>query len=134
QPSPIKGVPQGLSISNALSAIYMIDFDQSIDDGIFYRRYVDDILVIDHSERIVSTYRRLSGGLHKIGLTSHPMGTSGKTEAKRLKEGVQYLGYEISPAKISIRSSSLAKMFSNLARVITCFKYKKNKNKHIFRL
>lgn len=134
QPRPVKGVPQGLSISNALAAIYMADFDLLGKNDIFYRRYVDDILVIDRSENVNSTYAKLWKALTEIGLTSHPMGTSGKTETKLLAEGVQYLGYEIFPNQISIRPNSLAKMFSNLAKVLTCFKYKKEHARHIFRL
>lgn len=134
QPSPHIGVPQGLSISNALAAIYMIDFDKIADGSIFYRRYVDDILVIAESEKINSAYEALWLGLKNIGLTSHPMGTPNKTETSILGDGVQYLGYQVSPARISIRKSSLAKMFSNLAKVITCFKYKREHDRHLFRL
>lgn len=138
QPCPTEGVPQGLSISNALAAIYMTDFDQLLDNNIFYRRYVDDILVIDRSENINSTYQTLYQGLADIGLTSHRMGTIGKTETKLLSEGVQYLGYEIFPNQISIRHNSLAKMFTNLAKVLTCFKHRRererDRERHIFRL
>lgn len=134
QPTPTVGVPQGLSISNALAALYMASFDNLVDNGVFYRRYVDDILVIDNSESINSTYKKLWSGLKDIGLTSHPMGTRGKTETHILKDGVQYLGYEISPKQISIRPSSISKMFSNISKVLTCFKYKNDKEKHIFRL
>lgn len=134
QPAPTIGLPQGLSISNALAAIYMIDFDQLAAEGVFYRRYVDDILVVDHSERIHSTYQELWSRLTAIGLTSHAMGTSGKTETRTLGEGIQYLGYEISPSRVSVRPSSLARMFSNLAKVLTCFRYKREHEKHLFRL
>lgn len=138
QPRPTEGVPQGLSISNALAAIYMSEFDQLPGNDIFYRRYVDDILVIDRSENINSTYRTLYQGLKDIGLTSHRMGTIGKTETKLLSEGIQYLGYEISPTQISIRDNSLAKMFNNLAKVLTCFKYRRererDRERHLFRL
>ena len=134
QPAPLLGVPQGLSISNALAAIYMIEFDKLSDDSLFYRRYVDDILIITDSEKINSVYKSLWTGLHSIGLTSHPMGTVGKTETSVLSDGVLYLGYDISPTQISVRKSSLAKMFTNLAKVLTCFKYQRDHEKHLFRL
>ncbi|MBB4840720.1 hypothetical protein HNP52_003812 [Sphingomonas kyeonggiensis] len=134
QPAPTAGVPQGLSISNALASIYMVEFDKIADDGVFYRRYVDDILVIAESEKINSVYRSLWAGLESIGLASHPMGTPGKTEASVLGDGVQYLGYEITPDQISVRQSSLAKMFSNLAKVLTSFRYKRDHERDLFRL
>lgn len=42
------GLPQGLSISNILSHIYMIDFDQKYKENIniCFIRYVDDILIL----------------------------------------------------------------------------------------
>lgn len=134
QPAPTIGVPQGLSVSNALAAIYMIEFDKIADDSLFYRRYVDDILVITESEKINSVYESLWTGLKSVGLASHPMGTLGKTETSILGDGVQYLGYEITPTQISVRQSSLAKMFSNLAKVLTCFRYKREPERHLFRL
>lgn len=46
-----KGVPQGLAISNILAGIYMQDFDEYFSSDyspvLFYRRYVDDILILD---------------------------------------------------------------------------------------
>lgn len=134
QPKPEMGVPQGLSIANALAAIYMADLDKLLEKDIFYKRYVDDILVIDRSENVKSTYLRLVESLGQVGLTSHPLETLGKTEIKKIGDGIQYLGYEISPSIVSIRRSSVAKMFSNLSKVITCFKYKKEHEKHLFRL
>lgn len=134
QPAPTVGVPQGLSISNALAAIYMVEFDKIADDSLFYRRYVDDILVIAESEKINSVYKSLWTGLENIGLASHPMGTPGKTETSVLNDGVQYLGYEITPDQISVRQSSLAKMFSNLAKVLTSFKYKRDHERNLFRI
>lgn len=128
------GVPQGLSISNYLAAIYMIDLDADAADKFFYKRYVDDILVIAASESVNQIYKSLWDQMRSIGLTSHPMGTPGKTETKRLAEGVQYLGYEIAPGRISIRKSSLGKMFSNLAHVISHLRYRKERDRNIFRL
>lgn len=134
QPAPSKGVPQGLSISNALAAIYMAEFDKIAHGSVFFRRYVDDVLVIAETEKITTIYKALWSGLHEIGLDSHPMGTIGKTETRPLGEGIQYLGYEIAPGKISIRQSSLAKMFSNLAKVLTTLRYRSENEKHLFRL
>lgn len=47
--TPGIGVPRGLGISSYLSELYMRDFDQrvkTIDDVVFYARYVDDIVVL----------------------------------------------------------------------------------------
>lgn len=46
------GVPQGLSISNILAAIYLSNIDKALNsfDNIRYFRYVDDILILCDSE------------------------------------------------------------------------------------
>lgn len=47
--SPGKGVPRGIGISAYLSELYMRDIDneiRSLEDVIYYARYVDDIIVI----------------------------------------------------------------------------------------
>jgi RNA-directed DNA polymerase len=50
------GIPQGSPISALLSNIYLIDFDEdlkkkSVQDGFYYRRYCDDILIVCDSDK-----------------------------------------------------------------------------------
>lgn len=128
------GVPQGLSISNLLSSIYMTEFDRKNRDMGDYRRYVDDILVIAPSHKINERYHKIFSDLSEIGLRSHPMNKSGKTEIKRIGEGIDYLGYNLKPTLISVRTSSYNRMFQNINKVITLFKYKKNYRQFLFKL
>jgi hypothetical protein len=132
--APKIGVPQGLAISNILASIYMREFDAIADSEIFYRRYADDILVIASAEQIIAVHSALEQGLLNLGLTSHSLGTVGKTEMLRIGDGVQYLGYELSKGRTSIRSDSLSKMFNNLAKVLTSVRRGKNRKRDLFRL
>jgi RNA-directed DNA polymerase len=132
--APQIGIPQGLSISNILAAIYMIDFDKIASSEIFYRRYVDDILVIDEKDNISHVHEALKEGLKNIGLASHPLGTPGKTDILKRDDGVEYLGYHISAQKTAVRRESIARMFANLSKVLTSIKRSKNYDKHIYRL
>lgn len=129
------GVPQGLSISNSLAAIYLLQTDREqseYDDEYF--RYVDDILVICPSHRATDRFKQIYGDLAKVNLTPHCIGTSGKSEIRLVSAGIDYLGYNITPARVSVRKSSYARMFINLSRVITKHRYRKDKEKLIFRL
>lgn len=54
------GVPQGLSISNILSSIYMKNFDNSMHSKYAYFRYVDDIVIICRSSEAKSPCRNCS--------------------------------------------------------------------------
>lgn len=128
------GVPQGLSISNILSSVYMLELDKSEAKIGGYHRYVDDILIIAPTHLITARYKQLHSSLMKIGLTPHTLGVAGKTEIKRVVEGIDYLGYHLTPPKISVRTSSYNRMFANLSKVFTLYKYRKNLNQFLFKL
>jgi len=51
-----------------------------------------------------------------------------------MAEGIDYLGFHITNKGISVRSSSYKKMFTNLLKVFTQYKYKKNKKRLLWRL
>jgi RNA-directed DNA polymerase len=128
------GIPQGLSISNLLSAVYMIELDKQQTALGNYHRYVDDILIVGPSHTITKRYLDLHSSLLEIGLEPHPMDRPGKTEIKRIGEGIDYLGYHLTPTKNSVRTSSYNRMFANLNKVFTSYKYKKNIRQLVFKL
>lgn len=130
-----RGIPQGLSVSNALAQIYMKRFDElRKKEGLVYFRYVDDILCIAPSVQAEQILKRIVRGLNRNGLMAHPIGSSGKTEIKSVSEGVEFLGYSIKTDRISVRKSSYDKMFRNLNKVITEYKYGKNLERLIYRI
>lgn len=129
----LRGVPQGLSISNILSSMYMRDVDKGVGLGEFFR-YVDDILVVCPTHRDGRVFKDVVLRLQQIGLDAHSPGTEGKSEIKRVSEGIEYLGYRIHPKCVSIRKSSYRKMFTNVLRVVTDYRYKKKSNPLLFRL
>jgi len=122
-----RGIPQGLSVSNALAQIYMHRFDekQSKYDGLYYR-YVDDILCIAPEDQANDVMERIARSLNRRGLSVHRLGIKGKTEIKPISEGIDFLGYHITKTRISIRKSSYDKMFRNILKVVTDYKYSKN--------
>lgn len=129
------GIPQGLSISNILASIYLLDVDKKMSKNWKYFRYVDDMLVICERTLAEQAYEELSGILKKKKLYCHPLDiASGKSYVADLNEGVDYLGFNIKPEKISIRESSYKKMLSTVISVITENKYIKNNQRLIWRL
>ncbi len=107
------GVPQGLSISNILSMIYLRDFDFTFDLKFNYFRYVDDILILADSETVSDVHSEVSTHLsEKLKLETHPLEEeSGKTEISHVEAGTDYLGYRIRRSGLSIRDRSYKKMF-----------------------
>ena len=133
--SNVRGVPQGLSISGALSSLYMIRFDEAqVHRNPSYCRYVDDILLICDTAKADDELKRISRALKSRGLIVHPKGSSGKTEIKPVSQGIDFLGYHISVEKVSVRKSSYRKMFINLSKVITDYKYRGDWTRTLFRL
>ena len=134
-PSNGVGVPQGLSISGALAAIYMATFDvtqKSRHSG--YYRYVDDILVICQTVEAAKVLDQVTRSLNSRGLKAHKLNVAGKTEIAPLSDGIDYLGYRLCYGKVSIRKSSYNRMYKNLLKVITDFRYRKNFKRTLFRL
>lgn len=125
-----RGIPQGLSISNILSSIYLSPLDEKYENQFHYFRYVDDILVLCKSTDAISIYESIRNDLLRMGLNCHPIeqGNNAKTGIFPVSDGVDYLGYNITDTKIAVRQSSYRRMMSNILKVLTSYKYAKQKN------
>ncbi len=137
----MQGVPQGLSISNLLSSLYLSDFDRKLKDlkknsNVDCFRYVDDILLIGEEDKIeklsISVPKLLKS---KCKIKCHPIDDdNSKSRIVALSEGVDYLGYRFCKDEIEVRESSLKKMFSNIIKIISTIKYSQNKEPLIWKL
>lgn len=116
-----KGVPQGLSISNILSDIYLGAIDKKY-SRYRYHRYVDDILFISQkSTEKVS--KSIINDLEKIGLEANEKSSEGK-----ISQGLEYLGYIFKgKGLVSVRMSSKEKFIRSLLAPITRYKSSKGK-------
>lgn len=129
-----KGVPQGLSISNILSAIYMIRFDEIMHSRHAYFRYVDDIVVVCKTDTALKTFAFVAGQLKKIGLLCHEPTEGSKSKIVPLSTGVDYLGYYVKPNIVSVRRSSYRRMMETIMGVLTAAKHTANNKKILRRL
>jgi RNA-directed DNA polymerase len=130
-----RGVPQGLSVSGALASTYMLRFDTLHQKRIrHFFRYVDDILIICPTSHAKSELKFVSSSLSRRGLKAHALGTEGKTEIRPISEGIDFLGYHISIGQVSIRKSSFQRMFKNVLKVITDYRYRRDADRTLFRL
>lgn len=114
------GIPQGLSVSNILSSIYLKTIDDRFGSmlGVTYHRYVDDILCIvavGESEYIAEEItRRLK---REKKLHCHPLGT-GKSMICEPGSSVIYLGYSLSGKKISVKTETEKKLMTSVMEII----------------
>lgn len=105
--SDISGIPLGMPFSNALSEVYLEEFDDAIRrefSPIFYVRYVDDILIIKNSvfdNQIDENNEKklLFSMLDKFGLSANDSKTKVyKSETNNCFE-FEYLGYNFSMSR-----------------------------------
>ncbi|MBY7733153.1 hypothetical protein JHW46_22705 [Vibrio splendidus] len=123
------GVPQGLSISNILAEIYMMKIDASLQNkDIFYKRYVDDVLIFCKESEAEELYTNYVRDVEQLGLEVHEAAhDSDKTTIKPIDDEFSYLGYIYNPTKykgdvtISIRESSRKKFQDSVAALFTSY-------------
>ena len=105
------GLRPGGAPSPVLAAFYLHDLDQDLcrQRGIFYRRYMDDLIIIAPTRwalrRAIATVQRHFAAL---GLVSHP----DKTVIRRLGQGllarsIDFLGYLITQTDVRLSPESL---------------------------
>ena len=110
-----KGVPQGLSISNILAAIYLREVDIAMQKfGIPYFRYVDDVLMYGNEGIVRKAHRSLLARLRRRGLALHALG-SGKSYLGPLTSPFGYLGYYFSWPAVTVRDSTVERLLQSIA-------------------
>lgn len=129
------GIPQGLSISNILAAIYLESVDAAIKSDYQYWRYVDDILILCPREDALSAFEKLRKSLQRKNLFCYELDdNSGKSGVFGVVDGVDYLGFHINNKGVSIRRSSYRKMFGSILSILTEHSYRKSNEKLIWKL
>lgn len=117
------GVPQGLSISNLLADIYLIDLDFEFSSNVNYKylRYVDDIIILCKEEDLFNIRERLTREFKNLKLKIN----KDKTISGKLTKGFTYLGYAYSNDLWTVRESSFQKLENSIIRIFTEYKYSK---------
>lgn len=112
-----RGIPQGLAISNSLAELVMHDFDAEWheDETVRYFRYADDMLFLTRRDRHQQIYRRARKHLAAVGIEPHPYMAGSKSQWGRLGDGVEFLGYRVSPTKVSVRASGVHRLKRSIA-------------------
>lgn len=123
----VKGVPQGLSISNILAEIFIADFDRHManKNEIFYQRYVDDILILCKEGSSVAIAEDAIDFLKNKKLKPHELDSLGASKSSKGAIGSEfdYLGYKVIGNKLAIRSPSIQKFESSIAKIFTTYRY-----------
>lgn len=109
----LKGVPEGLSISNRLANIFLIDLDdklKSIDSTAFFR-YVDDILIFckkDALDRLLLCVK------HYLELLNLDLNDEKTKHGLLLFNEFDYLGYTFHPSCLSVSEKARRRIEQSL--------------------
>lgn len=126
------GVPQGLSVSNVLAAIFLSNLDRKMKkkDDIKYYRYVDDILIFCDKKNLESISSTLIRDFNRLGLKVYdPKKNPEKSTFGNLGyDSFNYLGYYFKSETISARTSSVDRLRESLLSIFSSYKYSKFKN------
>lgn len=127
-----KGIPQGLSISNILAAIYLSNLDKILFNypNASCHRYVDDILIFCQSQDVERVIKDITEHFQKLELEIHDPEKSEKSSKGKISENFDYLGYQFDNGVTRARTSSIEKLKSSLVSIFTSYKHSKNQNQN----
>jgi len=110
-----QGISLGCSLSPLLGAAFLTTLDERIAGlGVWYRRYMDDLLILAPSRRrLRQAIRLVKQGLAAVGLEPHPE----KTWVGRVEQGVEFLGYRLTPSGMTLAPSTVRRGVARLHRL-----------------
>lgn len=125
-PDSTIGVPQGLAVSNLLAEIALQDIDLAFESrpDIWYKRYVDDILILTLKGQSEAVANKLISELKGLELQPHDFGPESKSKFAPLSDPFSFLGYQVEGGHIIIRRESILRFESSIAKIFTAYRHK----------
>jgi RNA-directed DNA polymerase len=122
-----EGVPQGLSISNIIAAIYVFEIDRAMRKfPVRYHRYVDDVLIYGLHDDVVRAQKSFINRARRRGLSVHKVG-GGKSHLTKLSEEFRYLGYVFKGRVVTVRPGSVENLLQSLAAKFSDFRHNRER-------
>ena len=110
-----RGLPIGNLTSQIFANIYMNQFDWFIKKNLkerYYFRYTDDFIIVhpnsSHLRKIIKSIKEFLK--NKLDLELH----SQKTQIRKFRQGIDFLGYVILPHCITLRTKTKRRMFKKI--------------------
>lgn len=116
------GVPEGLSISNILANIYLLDLKDYLQSrySIKFFRYVDDILILCNENDATLIKSDLIDILYRhYALNANRE----KTISGKLEDGVPYLGYIFYSNRIGVRPAAIQRIENSIEALFRLYKH-----------
>lgn len=126
----IRGVPEGLSISNSLANIYLMSLDKKMKSipKIKYFRYVDDIIILCNKNIKYDIDLIIKKEVsYKLKLEFNKKCIQGSLS----ENGFEYLGYYFKNQLLSVRESSRLKLENSIESLLSKYKFAETKNEEL---
>ncbi len=114
----LRGVPQGLAVSNILANIYFHHCDEIFKtNSILYLRYVDDILFVVKNSDQESIKSLVNDKLRELDLSSNKE----KTVCIPIHSDIDYLGYHLKLPTVSIKNVTVERYLRSLSALFSAY-------------
>jgi RNA-directed DNA polymerase len=102
----------GSPLSPILGAFFLTELDDALEHlGLFSVRYMDDIVVLAPTRwKLRQAVKVVNQVLASLRLEKHP----DKTFIGRIEKGFNFLGYNVSPERLSVAAKTLANFVARL--------------------
>jgi len=109
-----RGLPLAASISPLLGGLYLAPMDALFEqeDGIFYRRYMDDWIIMQNKRHgLRKSVKLVYGVLDALGMQTHPV----KKFIGKGNKGFDFLGFAICPTGLTVSDAALSRRDTKIA-------------------
>lgn len=110
-----RGIPLGNVVSQLFANVYLNELDQFIKHRLkikYYLRYCDDFVILNSDrkklEEIIYQIKNFLN--NKLDLELHPQ----KIQIRKLKRGIDFLGYVVLPHYVVLRTKTKKRMFRKI--------------------
>jgi len=128
----LSGVPQGLSISNVLASLFLLNIDNRYKNraDLKYYRYVDDILILCNTENTDEIASDIIKRFTRLGLKVHdPKKNPEKSTIGTIcSDQFSYLGYSFEKSIVTAKKNSILKLRESILSIFTTYKYSQEKS------
>jgi RNA-directed DNA polymerase len=116
-----QGISSGCPLSPLISSFYLYELDKEMEDkSVFYRRYMDDIIVLSPSRwKLRKAIITVNQHFEKLKLKQHP----DKTDIGRISNGFDFLGYQFGQEKITVSKRTVQ---NHIRRITQLYEQKKH--------
>jgi hypothetical protein len=110
-----QGISSDCSLSPLISSFYLYELDKAMEDkSVFYRRYMDDVIVLSTSRwKLRKAIKTVNQQFAKLKLKQHP----DKTTIGRIKNSFDFLGYQFGQKNITVSKRTLQNYIRRLTQL-----------------